>query len=216
MADKKTNGVITETGNAITISSEQISIHPDLEEFMNGEIMGQLVQYSFTHKTAGCIANTLVLPVVLKKGLRKNKHYHLVGAISYFLMMERKGYSQFKVAIIDEPPKLDLLIGNIYQLMPLKRNDVNNAILAALVEVANTHEEARDSGMNFIESTKYRGKFIDPVESITGFRKGKRVEKLLKEAHHLPGKVIEMLKALGIDIEEPDDQTKSDFQSKDD
>ena len=186
-----------EAGHAIKVNAENISIHPGLAEAMDAEVWDELIQYAFTHNVIQCISNTLVFPVSLKKGTKKNKHYHLVGLIPFFMALERKGRKEFCVVIVDEPTKLDLLVGNIYQLMPIKRGIVDSAVLAALLEKINACPEAISARMNFIESTKYGGKFIDPIQAVTGYKKSRRVDKLLHETP-LPDSVIELLKLLDI------------------
>lgn len=190
-----------EAGHAIKVKAEDISIHPGLAESLDVEIWDELIQHAFTHNVVECISNTLVFPVAPKKGMKKNRHYHLVGLIPFFMALERKGCKEFCIAIVDEPPKLDLLVGNTYQLMPIKRGIVDSAVLAALLEKTNACPEAISAKMNFIESTKCAGKFLDPIQAVTGHKKSRRVEKLLNETP-LPDSVIELLKLLDIRIED--------------
>jgi len=188
-----------DSGHAIKVKSEQISIHPDLAEFLDVEIWDVLIQHAFTHNVVECISNTIVLPVTQKKGMKKNKHYYLVGLIPFFMALERKGCKEYRVVIVDQPPKLDLLVGNIYQLMPIKRGIIDSVILAALLEQTNACPEAVSARINFVESTKCGGKFIDPIEAVTGYKKSRRVDKLLHETP-LPDSVVELLQLLGIRI----------------
>ena len=201
--ESDTNETI-EAGNAITVSGDQVSIHPDLATTLNGVILNELTQHSFTHNVVSCISKTIIFPVVPKKGARKNKHYHLIGLIPFFAMMERKGHKEFMVSIVDEPTSPELIIGNAYQLGAVKRSLIESAILAAVLEVVNNSPEAKSSNMNFVECEAGNGNF-DPMVTAAGFKKGARTIKAFKEVC-LPEPVIELLKVLGIDLEEEGDQ----------
>lgn len=201
---------VIETGNAISISSDQISIHPALAAVLDETVMAELIQYSFTYQVTHCMANTVVFPVIPKKGMKKNRHYYLIGLVPYFCMLERKGHKQFKVAIVDEPSNLDLVIGNTYQMMPLKRGIVANAILAALVEKTNNSPVAIQSGVNFIEleNCNRRKKCKDPLETVTGFKMQGLMQTLRKE--QLSESAVELLKVLSICLNEGDSEIDGD------
>lgn len=213
MTKENTTNEIVETGNAITVSADQLSVHPDLTETMDEVVLNELTQHSLTHNVVSCISNTLVFPVVPKKGARKNKHYHLVGLTPYFHMMERKGHKEFRVAVVDEPSTLELKVGNAYQLTVTKRGQIEDAILAAVLNLVNNSLEAKQAKMNFVECEAGNGKF-DPMETVAGFKRGARIIKALKNAG-LSDPIIDVLKVLNIDLEDESVQRESKSQVQD-
>lgn len=213
MTNENATNETVETGNAITVSADQISVHPDLATTLDEVVLNELTQHSLTHNVVSCISNTVVFPVVPKKGARKNKHYHLIGLTPYFHMMERKGHKEFRVAVVDEPSILDLKIGNAYQLTVARRGQIEDAILAAVLELANSSLEAKQAKMNFVECETGNGKF-DPMETVAGFKRGARIIKALKGAG-LSAPVVAVLKILKIDFEEDGDQHESEPQAQD-
>lgn len=211
MKNHNTETEVVEAGNSFNISADQISIHPNLANAFDASVMDELIQHSFTFQVISSISETIVFPVIVKKGMKKKKHYYIVGLVPFFSMLGRKGQKEFRVTIVPEPSELGMVIGNTYQLMPLKRGNVANAILAALVDHTNNSSEVRQSGMNFIEMENYNRnkKFKDPLETMTGFKMRGILQTLRKET--FPESVVNLLKELGIYIKKdvsPEDVEK--------